>query len=113
MAFDIRYCFFGIVGPVCADAVAGIWKFAGQKEQVFVHNAVHNQVAVLGKLVGFKHFFVAEPHLVVLSVVHAQVIQKGSAFQIFTYFNSLQPDPCIAPRKTAVCFVINQFAGAD
>lgn len=26
------------------------WKFSGQKKKIFVHNAVHDQIAVLGSL---------------------------------------------------------------
>jgi len=30
-----------------------VWKFAGKKEKIFIHNTVHNQILVLGQLIRF------------------------------------------------------------
>ena len=55
----------------------------------------------------------AEPHLIILAVMDHQIRKKRSAFQIAFDFDALHADPGITPGIMPVCFVIDQFSGAD
>lgn len=89
------------------------WKFTNQEKQIFIQDAVHDQIPVCRKLVGLEHFFMAEPDPVVVAIVEDRGRQKGGPVQIFADFDALKTDPGIGPGVLFVSFIVDELIRAD
>ena len=91
----------------------GAGKFAGEQEEILVHDTVHDKITVLGELVRLKHLFVTEPHLVVLPVVDDQIVPEGCPLEISFYLDALHSDPGVAPWIILISFIVDELAWTD
>ncbi len=106
-------CLLSVVCSFLVTGVVGAGEFAGEQKEILIHDAVHDEVTVVGELVRLKHFLMTEPHLVVLTVMNDQIVPECSPLQVPSYLDALHPDPCVAPGGILVRFVIDEFAGTD
>lgn len=90
-----------------------IRKFAREQIEVFIHNAVHHEIAVPRKLIGFKHFFMAAPQLIVRAVVDNELSGERRPLQISCNLNALHADPSVAPGGVAIRLIVDQLSGTD
>lgn len=111
--FDILQGILCVAGFLLADGGLNVGKLLCQQEQIFIEDAVHDQVAVLRQLVGFRHFLMAAPQLFILPERNYQAVEKRSPFQIPLDLNALHPDPCVCPGRVLIGFIVDQLVRAD